>query len=292
MVRRFSPAFSTAAARNRVNHDTVIVVPCYNEAARLDVQAFAAFLAQSRGVSFVMVDDGSSDHTREVLEQLRAADPRRIAVLGLGENVGKAEAVRRGVKAALRRAPAMIGYWDADLATPLSSIERFRDVLGQRPELLLVMGSRVGLLGRRIERSWQRHFTGRAFATAASLVLGLAVYDTQCGAKLFRVTPETTALFDRPFQTRWIFDVEILARMVAARTRNEQGAAADVIYEYPLERWQDVAGSRLKPRDFVVAAIDLAMIRRQFARRRPAHPAANEAALPVFEPQSIGSKAA
>lgn len=275
-----------------MNCDTVIVVPCYNEAARLDVSAFDAYMAQSRGVSFVMVDDGSRDGTRNVLEQLRTAHPQRIAVLGLGENVGKAEAVRRGVKAALRRAPAMVGYWDADLATPLVSIDRFRNVLVERSDLLLVMGSRVGLLGRQIERTWKRHFMGRAFATAASLVLGLGVYDTQCGAKLFRVMPSTATLFDRPFRTRWIFDVEILARMMSAGSWNAELRAADVIYEYPLERWQDVAGSRLKARDFLIAAADLAMIRWQYSKHRTAQRVSCEPVTPIFEPASIGRKAA
>ncbi len=274
-----------------MSSDTVIVVPCYNEATRLDVAAFATFLAESRGVSFVMVDDGSSDDTRDVLEQLRAVDPRRIAVLSLGENVGKAEAVRRGVKAALRRGPALVGYWDADLATPLASIERFRITLAERPELLLVMGSRVGLLGRQIDRTWKRHFMGRAFATAASLVLGLAVYDTQCGAKLIRATPQMAALFDRPFRTRWIFDVEILARMVSAGPWNEDHHAAEVIYEYPLERWQDVAGSRLKPHDFFVAAKDLAVIHWKYSRHGGISRPLREAE-PAFEPQPLSRKAA
>ena len=193
--------------------ETVVVVPCYNEAARLDLAAFAAFLEHSDGVALLLVDDGSTDETPRVLERLRAAHPKRIAVLGLGANVGKAEAVRRGVKLALSRGPALVGYWDADLATPLEAIVDFRTVLAQRPEVVLVMGSRVALLGRQIRRSWKRHFLGRAFATAASLILGLTVYDTQCGAKLFRVTRQTAALFDRPFRARWIFDVEILARI-------------------------------------------------------------------------------
>lgn len=246
--------------------EIVIVVPCYNEAARFDLGAFASFLERSEGVSLLMVDDGSTDRTPLVLEQLRSRHPRRVSVLGLGANVGKAEAVRRGVKVALRRSPAMIGYWDADLATPLDAALAFRAVLAERPELALVMGSRVALLGRQIRRSWKRHLLGRTFATAASLVLGLTVYDTQCGAKLFRVSRETAALFDRPFRTRWIFDVEILARMIVSARIGGERAADDMIYEYPLERWQDVKGSRLKSHDFLVAAMDLAAIRWQYLR--------------------------
>ncbi|MEX2093838.1 MAG: glycosyltransferase [Pirellulales bacterium] len=251
--------------------ETVIVVPCYNEAARLDLGAFAAFLERSEGVSLLLVDDGSTDRTPHVLEQLRSRHPRRVSVLGLGANVGKAEAVRRGMKLALRRSPALIGYWDADLATPLEAILAFRALLAERPELALVMGSRVALLGRQIRRSWKRHLLGRAFATAASLVLGLTVYDTQCGAKLFRVTRETAALFDRAFRARWIFDVEILARMIASTRDGGERTADEMIYEFPLERWQDVQGSRLKSHDFLVAVMDLAAIRWQYLRGRTSH---------------------
>jgi hypothetical protein len=162
----------------------------------------------------------------------------------------------------------MVGYWDADLATPLRSIASFAALLRDRPELMLVMGSRVALLGRQIRRRTARHLLGRAFATAASLVLGLSVYDTQCGAKLFRVTPETVALFNQPFRTRWIFDVEILARMVAATRNGGSRPAQESIYEYPLEAWQDVQGSRLKPHDFATAALDLAAIGWRYSLRR------------------------
>jgi len=275
-----------------MNFSTAIVVPCYNEAARLEVTAFDAYLRQSNDVSFVLVDDGSRDGTRDVLERLRTLHPGRISVLGLAENVGKAEAVRRGVRAALRRAPKFVGYWDADLATPLASIDRFRTVMAEQRELLLVMGSRVGLLGRRIKRTWKRHFAGRAFATAASMVLGIGVYDTQCGAKLFRVAPATTALFDAPFRTRWIFDVEVLARLVGRVRAAGDCRIEDVIYEYPLECWEDVAGSRLKPQDFVVAAADLAVIKWRYCRRA-ARPATTEKfTIPAFEPHVAERKAA
>jgi hypothetical protein len=171
------------------------------------------------------------------------------------------------VQVALRQQPEFVGYWDADLATPLETIARFCDVLRTHSALTLVMGSRVALLGRQIRRSGLRHILGRAFATAASVVLRLPVYDTQCGAKLLRVTPQTAGLFSQPFGARWIFDVEILARMIAtAGSSGDSAAVHDSIYEYPLERWQDVAGSRLAPRDFLVAAVDLAAIYWRYMR--------------------------
>jgi glycosyltransferase involved in cell wall biosynthesis len=233
---------------------TIVVVPCYNEAPRLDLAAFNQFFTHCDDVLLLFVDDGSNDDTPLVIERLRQQNPRRVLTLRLGTNVGKAEAVRRGVQLAIRRRASMVGYWDADLATPLDAIPRFQAVLNGRPDLLLVMGSRVALLGREIRRRWRRHLLGRVFATAASCVLGLAVYDTQCGAKLFRVTAETAELFRRPFGTRWIFDVEILARLATSP------GAARAIYEYPLEQWQEVKGSRLRAADFVAAAVDLAVI--------------------------------
>lgn len=253
--------------------ETIVVVPCFNEAQRLDVSAYADFLGRSTDVTLLFVDDGSTDDTPLVLERLRQQHPRRVCTLRLAANVGKAEAVRRGVQVALRRLPANVGYWDADLATPLDAISQFCGVLRARPEVTLVMGSRVALLGRRIRRSGVRHFLGRAFATAAAMVLGLPVYDTQCGAKLFRATPEVAELFSQPFGARWVFDVEILARMIA-KTGALAGAhpAHDRIYEYPLDRWQDVRGSHLKAGDFVVAAIDLVAIYWRYTRgvARPA----------------------
>ncbi len=192
----------------------------------------------------MFVDDGSIDDTPLVLEQLRQRCPRQVCTLRLGANVGKGEAVRRGIQVALRRRPAMIGYWDADLATPLDAIVRFQEVLRARPEVRLVMGSRVALLGRAIRRSGWRHLVGRAFATAASLALKLPVYDTQCGAKLFRVTPSFAELISRPFHSRWVFDVEILSRMLVAAQLDENASILRAIYEYPLETWHDVRGTR------------------------------------------------
>ena len=257
----------TAIDQHSRSDEVIVTVPCFNEMLRFRTQAFSDFLDRAKNVTLVFVDDGSTDDTPLVLERLRQRHPRQVCTLRLSTNVGKAEAVRRGMRIALRRQPVMIGYWDADLATPLDAIPRFVDVLQGRPELDLVMGSRVALLGRDIRRSAVRHFTGRVFATAASLVLGLPVYDTQCGAKLFRVTPGFREIISQPFRARWIFDVEILARMILETRRRSQGVSQPMIYEYPLEQWRDVQGSRLKLLDYVVAGINLTAIYWRYVRR-------------------------
>jgi glycosyltransferase involved in cell wall biosynthesis len=234
-----------------------LVVPCYNEEQRLDLDAFRTFDAGSDQVDFLFVDDGSRDGTRRLLQS------NGFDVLGLDRNVGKAEAVRRGIVAAIERGAEVVGFWDADLATPLSELPLFLDIMRERPAVEMVYGARVRLLGRAISRQESRHYFGRVGATLISRTLGLAVYDTQCGAKLFRVNDTMRQLFAMPFLSRWIFDVEILARFVKARGRD---AAARAIYELPLRAWKDVQGSKLRSTDFLRALRDLWRIRSAYRR--------------------------
>lgn len=249
-----------------------IVVPCYNEEKRLDVASFHDFSDRLHRITFLCVDDGSTDATLQLLQSLQAADQNKFSVLSLPQNQGKAEAVRRGVLTAIDSQPDYVGFWDADLATPLSAIPQFVDLAESRPDLEMIMGSRVKLLGRNIERRRSRHYLGRVFATAVSTVLGLEVYDTQCGAKLFRATPFISALFRQPFLSRWIFDVEILARLIKARRGTELPQPKQIIYEFPLTEWRDVPGSKLGYRDFMRAAWELAWIYNSYFRNQRRSP--------------------
>lgn len=242
-----------------------VVVPCYDEAARLPAPAFEKFRDVHPDVRFWLVDDGSTDGTRALLDDLAAREPGAFRILARERNDGKAAAVRDGVRRALEDGPQYVGYWDADLATPLEEIPRFVDWLEAHPGCQMALGARVRLLGRAIERRAPRHYVGRVFATAVSRTLGLPVYDTQCGAKLFRTGPQTAALFEEPFHTGWTFDVEILARALSAR--RARGLADDDgwVREIPLERWRDVPGSKVHPADFLRGLVALARIRRHYA---------------------------
>jgi len=237
-----------------------IVVPCYNEERRLDPDAFLEYTAAHPNVRFLMVDDGSTDGTVRVLERMVDGGNGAVALLRLPENAGKAEAVRRGVLEAVKSGPEGFGYWDADLSTALEEITAFDQILEQRPHMQVVMGSRVKLLGRQIERRAARHYAGRIFATFASLTLDLPVYDTQCGAKLFRNSRGTRYAFQRPFLSRWLFDVEILARLGQLGRRRGRYDTQQCVYERPLPAWRDVAGSKIRLVDWLTAVWELVRI--------------------------------
>lgn len=276
------PDDAAQAARLAAPPALTVVVPCWNEAARLRPDVFKQALAGRPGWRFLFVDDGSTDATATVLQALAPADPARMRALLLPRNQGKAEAVRQGVLAALDEygqprdgqphddqprdgkphgGEAYVAFLDADLSThPDELADMLADATASGA--LAVLGARVQLLGRRIKRNPARHYLGRVFATVASHTLGLAVYDTQCGAKLFRAGPDLASAFSRPFNSRWTFDVELLGRLlIRLGGRNALPDGRCAVIEHPLAAWTDVAGSKVRPWDFVVAIRELMRIR-------------------------------
>ncbi|MCB9657991.1 MAG: glycosyltransferase [Sandaracinaceae bacterium] len=240
-----------------------LVVPCFNESARLRGDDFLRASLPGHELHFRFVDDGSTDGTATSLARLATIEPDRVRCTLLPRNVGKGEAVRAGMGASLDDGHDYLGFWDADLATPLEELAVFVETLERRPQVDLVLGARVALLGRHIDRRLYRHAYGRVFASAVSQLLGLAVYDTQCGAKLFRVDGRLRAVLNAPFLSRWIFDVEILARYIA-QYEAERVDPADRIVEVPLRVWTDVAGSKVGIGDAARAFVELARIGRRY----------------------------
>ncbi len=243
-----------------MTHDCTMVIPCYNEALRLDAAAFVRFVESNPTCRLLFVNDGSTDNTIDLLHDLCRHGHQRIDILDLPCNGGKAEAVRRGVLSALDGGAAYVGFLDADLATPLSVIPQFCDILNRRVPCQLVIGCRLPLLGHSIERRYYRQVLGKAFCWAASRVLGLTIHDTQCGAKLFRASAECRRAFATPFASRWIFDVELIARLLRLWREAKQLEPRQAIFEYVLEEWREVRGSKLRSTDFLRAFFEIAGI--------------------------------
>lgn len=217
-----------------------IIIPCYNEALRLRFAPFSDCLAKMPSVHFCFVNDGSWDDTARLLNDFAATASQRVRVVHLASNSGKAEAVRQGVlHLKNERQFEIFGYWDADLSSPLGEIGYY--LKHMTDGVRMVMASRLLRLGATVQRNATRHYFGRIFATFASIVLKLPVYDTQCGAKLFR--KELAVLFEEAFITSWLFDVEILARYRNLIGRKE---LLKRVVEVPVNTWIERPGTKIR----------------------------------------------
>jgi glycosyltransferase involved in cell wall biosynthesis len=245
-----------------------IVIPCYNEAERLDRGAVNRLIAGLRALDHrnrvLLVDDGSTDATATMLRDIEAQNGA-VRALILPENGGKAEAVRRGLTTALESGASIVGFADADFATPPEELTRLLEVAIRHPEDVAVLGSRVLLLGHAIDRSPKRHYVGRIFATIAGPFLGVGAYDSQCGAKFFRDTPAMRAAVSQPFRSRWGFDLELLGRLQGCGIRPSQ------MREEPLNEWRDVGGSKVTTLSGLRTFWELVSIRRDLRKWADEH---------------------
>ena len=238
-----------------------LAVPAYNESSRWDPGYWLAVREASPSMALIFVDDGSSDGTAELLEASAASVG--ASVLRLERNSGKAEAVRRGLLHALDAGAQTVGFMDADGAFPASEPQRLLDILcdenaATRPEA--VWSSRVALAGRDVRRTLARHYMGRVMATYVLRGHDGVPYDSQSGLKWFASSAALRSMLTEPFVTRWLFEVEILARH-----RASTGRPLD-IWEEPSSRWDEVAGSRVTPKEMLRIVRESRVARRLLAR--------------------------
>jgi dolichyl-phosphate beta-glucosyltransferase len=228
-----------------------IVIPCYNEANRLDGEKFNFFLKSNKHITLLFVNDGSTDDTEYILNRIETTNTN-ASILSLDQNLGKADAIRRGSLLLANRDMDYIGFWDADLSTPLKEIENIIQYFEADLNVKAVIGSRIYKLGSQIERRWFRHFFGRIITTILSFgpLKEIGVYDSQCGAKLFK-REIVDKIFNMPFRTKWLFDIEILQRL------NQQSSINQTVYEYPLPKWVHRDGSKIKIKDFYKIIIEI-----------------------------------
>jgi glycosyltransferase involved in cell wall biosynthesis len=220
-----------------------IIVPCFNEERRLDIGVFQEYIFSHKEVGFCFVDDGSHDGTYEIIKEAASRFPKQVTTKRLLQNSGKGEAIRTGINHVLatQKASRYLGYWDADLATPLEEIDSLLDTLGNGRPYLVASGSRITRMGASIQRTFLRYADGKLFSFLASMVLGLKFRDTQCGAKLFERTL-AERVFQKPFLSSWAFDVEIFARI---RSLFGKADTRKIVCEVPLYSWKEIPGSKI-----------------------------------------------
>lgn len=226
-----------------------LVIPCKNEYWRLDISAFLDAISAFPWLTLLFVDDGSTDDTAETLAFLSRQSPA-IQAIYLPRNVGKAAAVYTGIQTLLAHTQAdWVGFWDADLAAPLSELKGFHDELERNPDAQAILGARWPHLGAQIDRTPFRNIVGTLMKALIRHALHAPVYDTQCGAKIFR-RDLAKRIFAEPFHSKWLFDVELLRRIPPRTMRH-------AVIEHPLSVWHDVPGSKLKLSDSAGVFLDL-----------------------------------
>ena len=220
-----------------------LVIPAYNEGARIAAtvgEAVAWLVAQPFTGELIVVDDGSEDETADLAARAVGDFPRgRVLRIPHG---GKAAAVRAGMQAARGD---LIGFTDADLATPLRYLNDLREAIADGCDIAI--GSREGHGARRIGEPFYRHLMGRVFNRLVRLLLIPDIDDTQCGLKLFRAEIardllDRSLLYRDPGSTVTgprvtAFDVELLT---IARLRGYRICPAPVVWVYG-------AGSKVRP---------------------------------------------
>jgi glycosyltransferase involved in cell wall biosynthesis len=222
-----------------------IVVPAYNEALRIDttlrkIRIYAA--AQPFPIEVVVVDDGSTDATAEVVARFP-----EVRLLRVSPNRGKGHAVRHG---ALASAGEFVLFTDADLSAPIEEADKLLSAL--ESGAAAAVGSRAlrrELIG--VRQPVLRDYSGRIYNLLVCLFTGLRIHDTQCGFKLFRMDA-TRRAFELQRVEGFGFDPELL--FLIERTGGR-------IVEVPV-RWNHDAATKVRfPRDPIRMFADLISLR-------------------------------
>jgi glycosyltransferase involved in cell wall biosynthesis len=238
----------------------VIIIPCYNEYKRVDKDAFVRFLGKNRDCTIVFSDDGSTDNTLKVLEEIQALHRAKVHIYASGKNRGKAEAIREAIFYSYRKSLkfSKIAYLDADLSVSLEECCSIGNILSK--EVLFAFGSRILKIDTDIRRKKFRHLSGRVIATKISSMLGVPVYDTQCGCKVFDKNL-AEKVFKEEFISKWLFDVEIFFRIINLYSRKE---IRIISREIPLHSWIDADNSKVKLSYFFKMWHDFYLIKKRY----------------------------
>jgi dolichyl-phosphate beta-glucosyltransferase len=212
-----------------------IVIPCFNEAARIGktLRATLDYLAGAAPESeLIVVNDGSTDATASITREVFSNTKIATRLLENFPNRGKGAAVRSGLLAAQKP----IGLFsDADLSTPLVETPKLIEPIAHG-EIDIAFGSRAldrSLIG--IHQPWRREQAGRVFNLLVRAATGLPFWDTQCGFKAFRLAV-CRSIIEAARIDGFAFDVELLYLAHRAGLR---------IQEIPV-RWNHSEGSKVR----------------------------------------------
>jgi len=234
------------------NENLFMIVPCFNEEKRINLDYWNK-LSEIPNVHWIFVNDGSSDGTKSLLNQIKNS-----SVINLESNSGKAEAIRKGILETFNKNQSEIfqfGYLDADSAFEIEDVKNVIKLSFSKESTYdSYWGSRVALSGRNITRNNLRHILSRILITIFGYRMGNLPYDPQTGFKVFKFNNEQMAIFDKNFKTKWFVDLEILLRFKVLNGKDMK------TWEEPVNTWKDIEGSKIRGLEIITVFRDLIKI--------------------------------
>ena len=226
----------------------VFVVPCFNEEKRFNKLSWNEVLSIPN-TNWHFVNDGSKDSTEAIIEEI-AKQFKNVDYYSNPKNFGKAESIRQSFQRILLENPdcAGLGFIDSDSAFRAVDVMRIIEEFNQKTangNFDSVWSSLVKLAGRKINRNLNRHYIGRIISSLISFKIGDIPYDTQSGLKIFKPNQKLNKVLVEPFNTRWLFEIEIIIRW---RKENDMNV---LIWEMPLHEWHEVPGSKINFRESI-----------------------------------------
>jgi len=183
-----------------------IVIPSFNEERLIKknlIELMDFLKNKNCDWEIIVVDDGSKDKTKKIVHSLQKNEPG-LRLYSNRENMGKGASVRKGVQKA---SGDFIFFLDADLATPVSEIEKFIPLIRNYD---IVIGNRAHKKARiSVREPLHREFMGKFFTFLSNVLLLKNIHDVTCGFKCFR-RDVAKRIFKKQKINRWVFDTEIL----------------------------------------------------------------------------------
>lgn len=220
------------SSHNAISPEISVVIPVYNESQRISrtlAETWEYF--KDKNAEILVVDDGSSDHTLTVIESFAQTHPGIVPIAE--KHRGKAATVLSGMHRAQGK---LVGFMDADLATPLETWERCEKAIENGAGVAIA--SREGIDSVRVNEPWFRHLMGRVFNRMVQILLLPGIDDTQCGFKVFTRDAlddvlARTQLYANAGEVRTprvtAFDVELL---YIAKKYDHEIAVIPITWEY------------------------------------------------------------
>jgi glycosyltransferase involved in cell wall biosynthesis len=199
-------------------------------------------LGGNENVHLIFVNDGSNDHSEKLLLEIKSRYPEKLEIVYQEIRTGKAEAIRAGMLRGLNSgAYSYFGFIDADLAVPLTDIVLIAEKLKEEHRNM-GFGIRTDVNKINVHRTLIRKAMGNLFKAYLHRILKFHVADSQCGAKVFAagIVP---ALYQAPFQTRWLSDIELLIRYGQCFKLKREDVHTHVT-QVPVSKFEDKAHSK------------------------------------------------